>query len=266
MLTDDLVAWYLRSANHPFKDKIVGRYWGWFTRRPLWIRYDGKFLFKANLRDYVQQAIFFQGYYEPMLVEWLKANLRPSDVFWDVGANVGAFTLLVAPLCKQVFAFEPEPATRMHLLEHVTANRLRNVTVLALALADSDGVRRLFLGPEGNTGMHSLVADSAATNSVEVDVFRADALLEEGRVAVPNVMKVDVEGAELSVFKGSVGLLRRPELRAVVFETKEARPGVIASEEVRDLLQSHGFEISVLGYSDDSANDGLNNFIAARTA
>ena len=101
------VRWYLTRAKHPFKSYIVGHYWWWFEKFDVWIKYDGGGVINVALGDYVQQQIFFDGYYERPLVEWLKRTLTSTDVFWDVGANIGAVSLVAAGLCH-VSAFEPD--------------------------------------------------------------------------------------------------------------------------------------------------------------
>jgi hypothetical protein len=77
------VRWYLTRAKHPFKSYIVGHYWWWFEKFDVWIKYDGGGVINVALGDYVQQQIFFEGYYERPLVDWLKRTLTPlSCVPW----------------------------------------------------------------------------------------------------------------------------------------------------------------------------------------
>ncbi len=261
---DALRSWYLRRARHPFKAKIVGRFWGALSSRPVWITYDHTLRFKVDLRDYLQQKIFFDGYYEPTFVDWLKRSLRATDVFWDVGANVGAFTLIAARMCRHVVAFEPEPGARRHLEENIASNRLPNVSVVPYALSDSDGRARLVLGPAGNAGMHSIVRGKECEASISVDTRKADTLLKVTALPPPTIMKVDVEGAEHLVLSGARTLLESGQVRAIVFEASEATPGKLLDKGLGDLLLDRGYEISVLGYSDERDPQGICNFLAMR--
>lgn len=263
-MIDHLIPWYLRHARHPFKDKIVGRYWGWFSKHPVWITYDGALRFKVDLHDYVQQKVFFEGYYEPNLVTWLKQALRPTDVFWDVGANVGAITLIAARKCRLVVAFEPETKARQHLEEHIQANQIGNVVVLPVALSAIDGVAPFTLGPKANSGMHSLCGRAGGASIVEVATARADSLVAQGIAEIPNVMKVDVEGAELLVFEGARELLRAPQLHAIVFEAAGDASGEPVNAGIEAILRQSGFAVSVFGRSDPDGNDTKNNFMATR--
>ena len=253
-----LIPWYLRHARHPLKDKIVGRYWGWFSREPLWIDYDAGLRIKVDLNDYLQQKVFYEGYYEPALVDWLKAQLRSDDVFWDVGANIGVMTLVAARRCARVVAFEPEPAARRRLEENIAMNALANVTVIPEALGARDGAGQMVRGPATNLGM-SRMASAGAADAFRIGVRAADSLLAEG-LPVPTLMKVDVEGAEGSVFEGAAKCLADRRLRAVAFEAAEEamRDGAVPA------LARAGFVTRELGRSDPRAGDGMSNFLAER--
>src|SRR5258707_11726815 len=122
--------WYLGSARHPLKSYIVGHYWYLFERLRVWIRYDGNRVINVALGDYLQQQIFFDGYYERPLVDWLTENLRADDVFWDVGANIGAISLVAARHCRQVVAVEPDPRSLDRLRRNVVANKLTTVEIV----------------------------------------------------------------------------------------------------------------------------------------
>ena len=256
--------WYLTKAEHPFKSKLLGHWWGWFCKPSVWIKYDGDLVIKVRLRDYIQRSIFMEGYYEPDLVQLLKSELRPSDVFWDVGANVGAMTLVAACRCKQVISFEPEPRVLARLREHLEANALAHVHVMPLALSDAGGRVMMGQAPEENLGMNSLCRTDLGWSCQEVEAICADDLVASGDVAYPNVMKVDVEGAEAMVFRGAPSLLRNPELRLVVFETTLNKDGLPANAELTRMLEAAGLTVSPFARSDTRTHDGMGNFLARR--
>jgi len=257
-----LIPWYLRQARHPLKDKIVGRYWGWFSREPVWVDYDEGLRIKVDLNDYLQQKVFYEGHYEPVLVEWLKSTLRPDDVFWDVGANVGVMTLVAARRCARVVAFEPEPSARRRLEENIAMNALGNVAVQPLALGARGGSTVMARGPRTNLGMTRVVARGEPGDFTAV-VRGADALVAEGVAPTPNVMKIDVEGAERDVLEGARRLLEQPSTRAVVFEASGSA-GAPLDSTLPALLRESGFRVRELGPSDLDARDGKSNFVAER--
>src|SRR5260221_13943445 len=117
-IAGESLRWYLKRARHPFKNYLVGHFWAWFCKPRMWVRYDEGMGIQVCLADYVQRTIFFQDYYERPLIDWLKKILCADDVFWDVGANVGAITLVAAPRCATVAAFEPDPRSLARLREN----------------------------------------------------------------------------------------------------------------------------------------------------
>jgi FkbM family methyltransferase len=256
--------WYLTKARHPLKEKIVGHWWGWFCKPTVWIRYDEGLVMKVRLQDYIQRTIFTEGFYEPELVTWLKSELRPEDVFWDVGANVGAMTLIAARRCQSVVSFEPEPKVLIRLREHLEVNRLTSVQVMPVALSDASGRFLMGLAPGENSGMNSLCRTEVGWNCLEVATLQADKLLAQGDVPYPTVMKVDVEGAEAKVFAGARDLLRNHALRVIVFEAAIGEGNMPADVGLVRTLMNAGFDVRSFARSDTSAQDGMGNFLAQR--
>jgi FkbM family methyltransferase len=264
LLRGGLWRWYLVRARHPLKDKIVGHWWSWFARRPYWVKYDADLTIKLSLRDCLQSTIFFEGSYESTIVDWLRHELRPDDVFWDVGANIGAITLIAARHCASVVSFEPAPATFANLEENVRANGLSNVRLKQIALSNRDGEAILSLGPDCNSGMNSIALHRSDQPGVTVCTARADSLLAAGALPAPTVMKIDVEGAEAAVFAGLTSSLASPRLRAIVFESRKGADGSPAEAVISLLLNAAGFSIRELGGSPHLENDGLVNYLASR--
>ena len=156
--------------------------------------------------------------WETEVVRELTRALRPGDVFFDVGAFVGAFTLLgsrlVGPAGK-VVAFEPDPNARETLERNLTANGVDNVIVAPYAVGDHVGKVRL--SASGDSVGHVTPTGGIEIEQVTFDSFCAD------RGLTPTVMKIDVEGSEAAALSGSetVGGLREylveihePALRA----------------------------------------------------
>jgi FkbM family methyltransferase len=255
--------WYLQRARHPLKNYIVGHYWYLFAKARVWIRYDGSAVINVGLGDYLQQQIFFDGYYERPLVDWLKRTLKSDDVFWDVGANIGAITLVAARLCRRVVAFEPDPRSFDRLARNVAANGLTNVEIVADALGADAGVASLYQSTGSNSGMTSLIAGrSHVVGETSVKVLRADDLIVSRPDLAPTVMKIDVEGAEHMVLSGATALLRSGRLRALVFEDAhdaDAQPTNLAA--VERLVEAH-YRIEPFASSDTDARDNMYNFLA----
>jgi FkbM family methyltransferase len=143
--------------------------------------------------------------------------LRSDDTFADVGANVGAYTLLASGVVgAKTVAFEPSPPSFRYLQENVRINSLaERVTVLNAALGAQPGSLPLTqdLGTENYICPNG--ASTRATRAVEVEVTTLDRAFTD---SVPNLMKVDVEGFETEVFAGAQRLLSNPGMEAMIVE------------------------------------------------
>lgn len=137
------------------------------------------------------------------------SHIRRGAVFYDVGANVGYMALEVAALFPdvEVIAFEPQPALARNIAVSAVLNEFPHVTVYALMLGSADDEGELFVTSDS---IHaSAVARRAGSASITCPRARIDGLVESGALPPPSVLKVDVEGAELDVFRGAEMTIKR---------------------------------------------------------
>jgi FkbM family methyltransferase len=182
---------------------------------------------------------------ETDFIEVLAKKLRFGGVFHDVGSNVGQFLIPVAKLVGEhgeVVGFEPHPANHERLLKNIALNRLTNVRVFQLALADCAGDTRMY----GTRGTATVVARAAATHpSSRVSIVRAvcgDDLRAEERLPIPNAVKIDVEGAEFGVLSGLRQTLASPLCELLCLEIHPRFiPREVSTEMVLSLVRSFGF-------------------------
>jgi FkbM family methyltransferase len=173
------------------------------------------------------------GFYEYEKQEWISREVRPNSVFWDIGANVGFYSLLASKLVVsgKVFAFEPAPRNLLYLREHLTLNRVTNVEVLAIAVSDKNGISSF---KTEETGFMGHLSDSGQTI---VPTATLDSLVEEGKVLPHDYVKMDIEGAELPALRGAARTFQR--FRPVLFL---ATHSMDIEKECRHLLESWGYE------------------------
>jgi FkbM family methyltransferase len=151
------------------------------------------------------------GGYEPERQLEFARLVREGDVVLDIGANVGFYTLLAARMVGpsgRVLAFEPLPDNLPVLRRHLAVNGLTNVDVIPAAVASRSGSRRF------NTGEYPATGQLSELGGIEVDVVSLDDLRAAGRLSRVDLMKIDVEGAELEVLEGARAVLE--EFRPVV--------------------------------------------------
>lgn len=150
----------------------------------------------------------------------INSVLKPSDVFYDVGANAGYMSLSVASrgLQNQIYAFEPLPELAAALAASARSNEFDNLTVVKGALADRDEGMEFFLPSHS---IHaSFVSREKSAIRLWVEGFRLDTLIERGLIPPPNVIKIDVEGAEMQIFRGAEKTLAQYK-PALIFECDE---------------------------------------------
>jgi len=183
---------------------------------------------------------------EQCIADLLRRTLRPGDVFIDAGANIGVYTVLAAGLVGptgSVIGIEMMPDTADRLEEHIRLNRLINVRVVRNALSETGGKTVFATVQAEKFGQATIATDSAQYglgDKVAVKTMTLDAITE-GLPAV-RMMKMDVEGAELSALKGADSLLGR--LSSLVYESwGHRREG---GDTVDDLLRGKGFKVQQL--------------------
>ena len=168
-----------------------------------------------------------------------QAAVRPGDVVFDVGANVGFYTLLASELVGpggRVVAFEPLPANLLYLREHLRLNRARNVEVVEAACAQAGGESFFDEGPDRSMGRVD------EQGSLRVATVALDEMVEEGRLPAPDVVKMDVEGGEAAALGGARRLLQRH--RPTVFL---ATHGADLHRECCALLAASGYSLRGVG-------------------
>lgn len=172
-------------------------------------------------------------------------ELSTDDVFFDIGANVGMYTCFVAQHLPpgNVIAFEPHPENVVTLKQNLDLNGV-GASIQEYGLADTEADGSLAVGQEGSgEGRHSIAVDEAA-NTIPIRLRRGDALIADGKIPAPTVLKIDVEGAEVSVLKGLSTALRN-DCRLCYVEVHPDRLDQYGNTiaELNALFASNGFEV-----------------------
>jgi FkbM family methyltransferase len=205
---------------------------------------------KVFLGDMIGCHIWDQGWYEPHVVETLKSFLHPDVTFFDVGANVGQYTLLSAPLVQEVHSFEPVPKTYELLSWNVHHNRMTNVHLNQVAVSDRAGEVVFFEGSANNVGGTSLrqavgndrIQQATKTITLDEYVFASDVVKRLRRV----VVKMDIEGAELLALNGAKEFLKlRPVLVLESIDDLQRNFGN-SVEELVTFLAARGYTVRSL--------------------
>jgi FkbM family methyltransferase len=181
---------------------------------------------------------------EPDVNLALGALLGPGLTFYDIGANVGYYTLIGARLvgpAGRVIAFEPAPQNLARLRHNVALNHLGNVAVRVEALGDADGAASFALAadPTQNKLAAQTKASDRIVGRVGVNVRRLDGLIEAEKLPLPDFIKMDIEGGEVKALIGARETLRQSR-PALVIELHDT------AREVTSLLGELGYRIYTL--------------------
>ena len=212
----------------------VGRYWmvhhlRHFAARPFMMRLPdrlGGYLYACDQRDSVAREVCYTGWYEPQETQIASRLLRTGDVFVDVGANWGYFSLAAAHWVGprgRIVAFEPEPRLHRMLASNIAANRLTSIEAHQIAVAAGPGRLSFvaFRADDGNWGRSHAAGPGMATD-FECATVGLDDALDAAGVGTVQLVKVDVEGGEAAVLAGMRAGLAAGRYRYVLLECHPA--------------------------------------------
>jgi FkbM family methyltransferase len=160
----------------------------------------------ADIRLPSSVSRFYKSDYEPETVKYLRENLKPGETFIDIGAHIGLFTVLAARLVGKtgkVITFEPTPVTLQALKSVVKMNGCSSVvTVRGEAMSEEKGTAVFYDTGDTMSVTNSLIKNETSCGEIEVPTISLDEFVMENDIA-PDIIKIDVEGAELKVLRGS---------------------------------------------------------------
>jgi FkbM family methyltransferase len=181
----------------------------------------------------------YTGLHEFADMAYLLNVLSPSDLFIDVGANVGSYTVLAcAARGARGYCFEPVPSTYNRLLSNLAINNLASrVTALNIGLADTEGELRFTSAQD--TMNHVVASGEQNPNTIGVPVRPLDAILQNES---PALMKIDAERFETPFIQGAEQTLANPSLHSIVMELNGAGSRYGFDEtKILETLARHGF-------------------------
>ncbi len=216
--------------------------------------------FECALGDSVGRILTVAGTIEAAEREFVRRSLGPGEVFFDVGANLGLFTLTAAQGVGSgghVYAFEPSQREAQYLRRNLELNRLTNVTVVTQAVGDQCGTARFAIAADG--GNNSLMKNAHPQQHIqewqEVEVTTLDAFVAAHRVPRVNLMKIDVEGGEVNVLRGAAHLLNGPQPPTILCEFCDVTAAGFDSsgQALYDTFASFGYQLFMLPESGQGA-------------
>jgi FkbM family methyltransferase len=171
-------------------------------------------------------------------------TLKSSDVFFDIGANLGLYAIHAAKRGVKVFAFEPDPGYRKRLTKNIKLNKSTDkIKVVAWAVSDKEDSVQLFT--DGVDGISPSLIPVGERKSIAVKTNSLDRAISNRELPFPTVLKIDIEGAEVLALKGMSNLLKSANAPRYIFV--ELHPVFLSElrssvDECKQLLVSFGYE------------------------
>jgi FkbM family methyltransferase len=157
--------------------------------------------------------------FEQDFMEELLSCISSTTVFLDIGSAQGVYSILAAKAGAEVYAVDPDPISIQSLRKNISLNPgiSTNLHVLELALGEELGFDHFLIDPRGVQAASLKKTSRELTKKLVVEVQTVDNLIQTGRIQSPDVIKIDVEGAEGKVLEGMRNLLHSPTRPAHLF-------------------------------------------------
>lgn len=185
-------------------------------------------------------------------------ELRPRDVLFDMGACIGFVSIHAALRGARVVSFEPDPSFRSRLIENAKLNAIELERVIDWAVSDRSGTARLFT--DGVTGNSPSLHAESARGSIDIQTRSIDeAIFSEAsdRLPMPDVMKIDIEGAEVRALEGMKRLLRHAgSPRTIFIELHPTMTGAFG-----DRIEDADHQLTAAGYRSETHEARYDQFL-----
>lgn len=210
----------IRLLSYLWKPLSFGRYNRQATLRQSSVMMD------FDLTKLLQRKLYFLGEYEKENTNyWIKLAKGTTTIF-DIGANVGLYSLLAAVENPKatVYAFEPTPEMFDALVRNVQLNDVQNVVVNqnAVGKSDIDGFLHYCAGSKGdNEGMNFVTAEQARETDRPIEIVSLDSYCQQHQIERIDLLKMDIEGGEYDALLGARGLLQAKAIGYIFVELVE---------------------------------------------
>lgn len=169
---------------------------------------------------------------EPEIINWIE-NMSPKSIFYDIGANIGAYSLVAAKYfnCEiQIYAFEPGFSNYYKLVQNIIRNNCQDcISALPIALSDKTRLNNFnYSSIEPGKALHSLGnCNNSTYGNFQPEYtqlmisYALDKFISDFGLPLPNYLKIDVDGNELDILQGAQNILQHDSLRGVFIEIDE---------------------------------------------
>jgi FkbM family methyltransferase len=222
--------------------------------QPILIKRYGAYFYLFN--DEISDGIFC-GSYEAdelrMLLNLIKIHKEKNVIFLDIGANLGFYSIILGKLFEKnglnytVISIEPSPREFDRLKKNIEVNNLKNVILKDIAISDFNGKSKFFI-TKNKTGLSSLEKpEEDQSLQILVKTMKLDDFLKEIKIEKVDIMKIDVEGAELKVLKGGAETLKKYKpLLMIEVSDKRTWKFNYKAQDILNFLKNNGYKFFII--------------------
>ena len=243
-------------GTHPIADTLRKAYYGGGTVEI--DDFDGNVRMAVDLGEHMGSQIFWFGYYARDVLFALRDKIHPGMVFLDLGANIGEVSLFAAKRvgpCGRVISFEPVDDLADKFAGNVAKNGFKQVLLLRAGVADKEGEAVIFIQPSRfrdgseHRGLGTIYqSDIRSASTQTIPLTTVDKVVDDLRPPRVDIMKIDIEGAELAALHGAEKTLRRfkPSI-AIEIGVETCRQAGYEPEDIFDYLTPFGYRFFRIG-------------------
>lgn len=177
------------------------------------------FRLQLDLRDRMQSVMFMKRCHEPETEMVFKEIAKTSQVFLDVGANIGYFSFLVKQMSPhaEVYSFEPLPQNIEAYKKNQQLNQFSKMHLQEVCVADQKGETEFLIPPKEESGWGRMAhRDLFSGEKIKRPVITLDQFCQEKQMGKVDLMKIDVEGYEYKVLKGAINIIEKDRPRICI--------------------------------------------------
>ena len=192
------------------------------------------------------------GVYEPEMLRIIETYLKPGNIFIDMGANEGYFSVIASKIVGndgRIIAVEPQSRLQPIIKKNIGLNECENVTLVSAAISDSSEILTLHLSPDINTGSTAAMQTTYyPLSKQEVGAMTLNELFQQQGINTCDLLKIDIEGWEYEAIMGSTDLFTSHSIKVIALELhpQQLEQRGLSSKIITNFLTNCGYTMSPL--------------------
>ncbi len=218
----------------------------------------GNVKFAIYPKNEMTRILYVSRTYEEETMNFLQKELKHSDIFLDIGANNGTYSMFCSRLCKQAFAFEPSKRDFARLKKNKELNNFTNLTIENVGLSNQKNKATILIADDYHSGQNTMetkfvYSSVALKEKQEINLIKLDDYVKEKEIKKIDVIKIDVDGHEMMVLEGAKDIIDEKKPRAIIFEIVTEWPE--KKIELELFFKNNGYEIFAIEQNGDLTLD-----------